>query len=52
MRQLIEMYNEAAQQFEDFAFKHIVPGELKQTPKTLVFKELPRVWTFSEKLLA
>ena len=29
MRQLIEMYNEAAQQFEEFAFKHIVPPTLK-----------------------
>ena len=29
MRQLLEMYNNAAQQFEDFAFKHIVPPVLK-----------------------
>ena len=29
MRQLIEMYNETAQQFEEFAFKHIVPPALK-----------------------
>ena len=29
MRQLLEMYNNAAQQFEDFAFKHIVPPTLK-----------------------
>mgnify|MGYP001252940388 FL=1 len=29
MRQLIEIYNETAQQFEDFAFKHIVPRVLK-----------------------
>ena len=29
MRQLLEMYNNAAQQFEDFAFKHIVPPALK-----------------------
>ena len=29
MRQLLEIYNNAAQQFEDFAFKHIVPPALK-----------------------
>ena len=29
MRQLLEIYNNAAQQFEDFAFKHIVPPVLK-----------------------
>jgi len=29
MRQLLEIYNEAAQQFEDWAFKHIVPPVLK-----------------------
>ena len=29
MRQLLEMYNEAVQQFEDWAFKHIIPPTLK-----------------------
>ena len=29
MKQLLEMYNNAAQQFEDFAFKHIIPPTLK-----------------------
>ena len=29
MRQLLEIYNNAAQRFEDFAFKHIVPPVLK-----------------------
>ena len=29
MKQLIETYNELAQQFEDWAFKHLVPPVLK-----------------------
>ena len=29
MRQLLEMYNNAAQQFEEFAFKHILPPVFK-----------------------
>ena len=29
MRQLIETYNELAQQFEDWAFKNVVPPVLK-----------------------
>ena len=29
MRQLIETYNELAQQFEDWAFKYVVPPTLK-----------------------
>ena len=29
MRQLLEAYNEVAQQFEDFAFKHILPPVFK-----------------------
>ena len=29
MRQIIETYNELAQQFEDWAFKHVVPPTLK-----------------------
>ena len=29
MRQLIEAYNELAQQFEDWAFKYVVPPVLK-----------------------
>ena len=29
MRQLIEQYNELAQRFEDWAFKHVVPPVLK-----------------------
>tara|TARA_B100000925_G_scaffold230716_1_gene179268 strand:+ start:109 stop:276 length:168 start_codon:yes stop_codon:yes gene_type:complete len=29
MKQLIETYNELAQQFEDWAFKHVVPPVLK-----------------------
>jgi len=29
MRQLIEAYNDAAQRFEDWAFKHVVPPTLK-----------------------
>ena len=29
MRQLLEIYNEAVQQFEGWAFKHIVPPVLK-----------------------
>ena len=29
MRQLIETYNELAQQFEDWMFKHVVPPTLK-----------------------
>ena len=29
MRQLLEMYNNAAQQFEDWAFKYVVPPVLK-----------------------
>jgi len=29
MRQLIEAYNELAQRFEDWAFKHLVPHTLK-----------------------
>ena len=29
MRQLIETYNELAQQFEDWAFKYVVPPVLK-----------------------
>ena len=29
MRQLLDFYNDAAQRFEDFTFKHIVPPVLK-----------------------
>ena len=29
MRQLIEQYNELAQRFEDWTFKHVVPPTLK-----------------------
>ena len=29
MKQLIEAYNELAQQFEDWAFKYVVPPVLK-----------------------
>ena len=29
MKQLIETYNELAQQFEDWAFKYVVPPVLK-----------------------
>ena len=29
MRQLIEQYNELAQHFEDWVFKHVVPPTLK-----------------------
>ena len=29
MKQVIEAYNELAQQFEDWAFKHVVPPTLK-----------------------
>ena len=29
MRQLIDQYNELAQRFEDWAFKHLVPPVLK-----------------------
>ena len=29
MKQLIEAYNELAQQFEDWAFKHVVPPIFK-----------------------
>ena len=29
MRQLLEIYNEAVQQFEDWAFKHILPPVFK-----------------------
>lgn len=29
MRQIIETYNELAQQFEDWAFKQVVPPTLK-----------------------
>ena len=29
MKQLIEAYNDAAQRFEDWAFKHVVPPTLK-----------------------
>jgi hypothetical protein len=29
MRQLLEIYNNAAQRFEDFAFKHILPPVFK-----------------------
>jgi len=29
MRQLIEAYNELAQRFEDWAFRHVVPPMLK-----------------------
>ena len=29
MKQLIETYNELVQQFEDWAFKHLVPPVLK-----------------------
>tara|TARA_B100001063_G_C16437060_1_gene391702 strand:+ start:107 stop:274 length:168 start_codon:yes stop_codon:yes gene_type:complete len=29
MRQLLEMYNEAAERFEDFAFKYILPPTFK-----------------------
>jgi len=29
MRQLIEAYNELAQRFEDWAFRHVVPPVLK-----------------------
>lgn len=29
MRELLEIYNEAAQRFEEFAFKHILPPVFK-----------------------
>ena len=35
MKQLLEMYNESSQQFEDFAFKHIIPPSLKLIEITL-----------------
>ena len=29
MKQLLEMYNETSQRFEDFALKHIIPPSFK-----------------------
>ena len=37
MKQLIEMYNELAQQFENWAFKYIVPPVLKIIEISLKF---------------
>ena len=37
MKQLIEMYNELAQQFEDWTFKYVVPPVLKIIEISLKF---------------
>ena len=35
MKQLLEMYNETSQRFEDFALKHIIPPSFKLIEITL-----------------
>ncbi len=43
MRQLIEAYNELAQQFEDWAFKYVIPPAFKIMEIAL---KLTMFWAF------
>ena len=43
MKQLIETYNELVQQFEDWAFKYVIPSAFKIIEITL---KLTMFWAF------